>query len=225
MALPEDKQLIARLLNKDERAFTALVNHYHPQFLRVARAYVSSDAVAEEVVQESWLGVLKSLPRFEGRSSLKTWLFRILTNRAKTRGVREGRSVPFSSLGREGDSPLPPDSFDDKGQWAVSLQTWKGHLPDNLVEDKETREELEKAIAELPSNQRIVITLRDVQGCSSAEVCAVLEVSEANQRVLLHRARGRVRKSIHEYLQARLPSNTQNIRATTIADNASRSQP
>lgn len=214
MPLPPDHELVRRLLRKDEQAFNALVSHYHPQFLRLARAYVSSNALAEEVAQESWLGVLKGLSRFKGRSSLRTWLFRILTNRARTRGTVEGRSVPFSALGERDPTDTGPDPFNGRGQWAITLQGWKGHLPDRLAENAQTRHELEKAIASLPSSQRIVVTLRDVQGWSPEEVCDLLEVSEANHRVLLHRARSAIRAHIDDYMKAQIGNTAETSSAT-----------
>jgi RNA polymerase sigma-70 factor (ECF subfamily) len=160
--------------------------------------YVSSRAVAEEVVQEAWLGVLKGIGRFEGRSSLKTWLFRIVANTAKTRGVREARSIPFSSLGGDDEEPIDPDRFlgpDERfpGHWAVP--------PEGHVLAAEAMRVIEQAIERLPPAQRTVITLRDIQGLSSEEVRNALELSETNQRVLLHRARSKVRSALEEYMR------------------------
>jgi RNA polymerase sigma-70 factor (ECF subfamily) len=173
--------------------------------LRLARLYVSSGAVAEEVVQEAWLGVLKGIGRFEGRSSLRTWTFRILTNIAKTRGIREGRSVPFSSLATgPGDGPtVDPDRFlgDDTrfpGHWAAPPQRWEGA---DRVLARETLDVIEHVIAELPRAQAIVITMRDVESFDSQEVCNALEITETNQRVLLHRARSAVRRALEEYME------------------------
>jgi RNA polymerase sigma-70 factor (ECF subfamily) len=175
--------------------------------LRVAMMYVSSRAVAEEVVQEAWLGVLAGLERFEGRSSLKTWIFRILTNTAKTRGEREGRSVPFSSLAgdAEGEDPVvEADRFlgsDHRwsGHWASSPRSPRD-VPEERLLATEARDRIAAAIATLPPNQRAVITLRDVDGFTAEEAREILDVSEANQRVLLHRARAKVRQALEDYL-------------------------
>jgi len=200
-----DAELTAALRAGDERAFMRLVEQLGPPMLRVAMLFVSSRAVAEEVVQEAWLGVLTGIERFEGRSSLKTWIFRILTNTAKTRGQREGRSVPFSSLGDASDDEpsVDPDLFFSDGRWAghwmSAPQRWDAVPEHRLVAD-ETVDVVRRAIAGLPASQQTVISLRDVEGWGAEEVCDVLEISEANQRVLLHRARARVRKALDEYL-------------------------
>jgi RNA polymerase sigma-70 factor (ECF subfamily) len=203
----DDAQLIAELRRGNEMAFQMLVERYHMSLIRVARHYVSSHAVAEEVAQETWLGLLQGLQRFEGRSSLRTWLFHILTNRAKTRGQREGRSVPFSALEKitdEGPEPsVDPQRFRAaepwKDHWAIPPQSWD-HLPEERMLSQETRACIDAAIATLPPHQRLVLTLRDIEGLSSQEVCSILDVSEANQRVLLHRARSRVRAALERYL-------------------------
>jgi RNA polymerase sigma-70 factor (ECF subfamily) len=171
--------------------------------LRVATVYVRSRAIAEEVVQEAWLGVLKGLHAFEGRSSLKSWIFSILVNCAKTRGAREARSVPMSALEAEDDaSPaVSPDRFRDEadrwpGHWSQPPQPW----PDERVASNELVALVGEALATLPDAQRTVMTLRDVEGIDSSEVCALLGVSEVNQRVLLHRARSKVRAFVEDRL-------------------------
>jgi len=173
--------------------------------LRIAMLYVSSRAVAEEVVQETWLAVFTGLERFEGRSTLKTWLFRILTNKAKTRGQREGRTLPFSALAADGDEDqtavdvdrfLGPDSR-HAGAWGAPPRG----VPEERLFAAEARARIEAAIDALPENQRAVITLRDVEGLSAEEACNVLGVSETNQRVLLHRARSKVRAAFEQYLE------------------------
>lgn len=208
-ASADDLQLLERLRAGDERAFEALIGLYHSALLRLAMMYVPSRAVAEEVVQETWLGVLQGLARFEGRSSLKTWLFRILTNRAKTRGQRESRSVPFADLAAAeatGDEPavdadrfLPP-GHEDAGWWAIYPRAWSG-APEERLLALETREVIDRAIAALPPAQREVITLRDIEGWGSEEVCNILQISETNQRVLLHRARSKVRRALEQYME------------------------
>jgi RNA polymerase sigma-70 factor (ECF subfamily) len=182
------------------------MREYGAAMLRVAQMYVSSRAVAEEVVQEAWLGVLKGIGRFEGRSSLKTWLFRIVANTAKTRGMREARSIPFSALGDAGDeSPVDPDRFLGSGErfpghWAVPPESWAG-APEGRLLARETLEVIERTIEQLPPAQRAVITMRDVQGFTADEVRNALDLTETNQRVLLHRARSRVRNALEEYMR------------------------
>jgi RNA polymerase sigma-70 factor (ECF subfamily) len=201
---PEDALLVEGLRAGDEAAFAAVMRMYGRGMLRVAQMYVSSRAVAEDVVQEAWVGVLRGIGRFEGRSSLKTWLYRIVANTAKTRGVREARSVPFSSLGDGGDEDtVDPDRFLGSGErfpghWAVPPQAW---APEGRLLAEETLEVVERAIDKLPPAQRAVITMRDVQGFTSEEVCNALDLTETNQRVLLHRARAKVRSALEEYMR------------------------
>jgi RNA polymerase sigma-70 factor, ECF subfamily len=200
----EDARLVEALRAGDESAFMQLVQDWGPAMLRVARMYVSSRAVAEEVVQEAWVGVLNGIDRFEGRSSLKTWVFRILTNTAKTRAAREGRSVPFSALAPEGEDVVDPDRFlgDDSrfpGHWGAPPRRWEG--PEGQLLAGETLEVIEREIAALPAAQAAVITMRDVEGLDAEEVCNALEITETNQRVLLHRARSKVRRALEEYLR------------------------
>ncbi|MCY7301888.1 MAG: sigma-70 family RNA polymerase sigma factor [Thermoleophilia bacterium] len=203
---PGQAAIVEALKRGDERTFSGLVAEFSPSMLRVARTYVSSRAVAEEVVQEAWLGVISGIGRFEGRSALKTWIFRILANIAKTRGEREGRSVPFSSVGGregEGEAAVDPDRFLDAGRWAghwTSAPSRWPELPEEQLVGREKVGVVEAAIAALPEVQRTVITLRDVEGWSSEEVRNALDLSETNQRVLLHRARSKVRKSLEGYL-------------------------
>jgi RNA polymerase sigma-70 factor (ECF subfamily) len=207
-AFADDLALLAALRNGDESAFAGLLDRYGSTMLRMAMVYVRSRAVAEEVVQETWLGVLHGLNRFEGRSSLKTWIFRILTNRAKTRGERERRSVPFSSLEDADTDSFEPAVAADRflpaeherwpGHWATKPQSW-GNLEQRLLA-QETRAYIDTAIMALPANQRSVISLRDVEGLSADEVCALLDISESNQRVLLHRARSKIRAALEQYL-------------------------
>ena len=201
---PEDALLVEGLRAGDEAAFAAVMRMYGRGMLRVAEMYVSSRAVAEDVVQEAWVGVLRGIGRFEGRSSLKTWLYRIVANTAKTRGVRESRSVPFSSLGDGGDEgTVDADRFLGSGErfpghWAVPPQAW---APEGRLLADETLEVVERAIEKLPPAQRAVITMRDVQGFTSEEVCNALDLTETNQRVLLHRARAKVRSALEEYMR------------------------
>jgi len=189
----DESALVAQLRAGDERAFMKLVTEYTPGMRRLALTFVRSAGVADEVVQEAWLGVLNGIDRFEGRSSLRTWIYRIVANVARTRGVREARSTPFSSLEDEGGASVEPERFVADGHWAAPIEPWQSVL------DSEMRALVERAIEQLPEQQRQVIELRDVQGWSSLEVCSVLDLSETNQRVLLHRARTKVRMALEQY--------------------------
>ena len=204
---PDETALIARLRDGDEASFEVLVAEFYPSMLAVARGYVRSRAVAEEVVQEAWVGVLRGLERFEGRSTLRTWVLRIVANVARTRAVREARSLPFSSFAVEGDEPAvdparfrgPDDPF--PGHWRSFPTDWR-RLPEERLTSLETIELVKTAIEELPEAQRIVITMRDVAGLSSEEVCDSLDITAGNQRVLLHRARARVREALERHFDA-----------------------
>jgi RNA polymerase sigma-70 factor, ECF subfamily len=190
----DEAALVAALRAGDERTFIELVEEYSPGMRRLALTFVRSRAVADEVVQEAWLGVLRGIDRFEGRSSLKTWIYRIVANVARTRGAREARSTPFSAFeDPEGGASVDPDRFIPDGHWAQPIEPWQAVL------EAETREVIDRAIEQLPEQQRQVIELRDVQGWSSEEVRNVLELSETNQRVLLHRARTKVRMALEQY--------------------------
>ncbi len=201
-------QLIQALRAGDEAAFTTLVEGHYASMVRIAMIYVPTQQVAEEVVQETWIAVLKGLDNFEGRSSLKTWIFTILTNRAKTRAQREGRYVPLELPDEQDFEPaVTPDRFRpaDDPQWPhhwwpdQKPQTWD-NIPENHLLSSETHHYIMEAIEALPANQREVIRLRDVEGFSAAEVCNIMSLTETNQRVLLHRARSRVRKALESYL-------------------------
>jgi RNA polymerase sigma-70 factor, ECF subfamily len=202
----EEMRLVEGLRAGEESAFVELMRLYGASMLRIAQLYVRSRAVAEEVVQESWLAVFKGIGRFEGRSSLKTWLFRILTNTAKTRAVREGRSIPFSALGGdEEDGPsVDPDRFlgpEERfpGHWSAPPSSWAAEPEERLVAS-ETLDVIKAEIEKLPPAQALVITMRDVEGFSSEDVCNALDITETNQRVLLHRARSKVRRALEDYL-------------------------
>ena len=202
-----DAELIASLRAGDEAAFGQLVDRYQASLVRIARLYVSSQAVAEEVAQETWLGVLNGLDRFEERSSLKTWIFRILANIAKTRGTREGRTVPFSSVAADDDEPsvdpdrfIPADAERAPRHWAVPPALWSTE-PDERLLAGEVRELIFRTIDGLPPNQRAAIVLRDVEGWDSDDVRNELGVGETNQRVLLHRARSKVRQALEDYFR------------------------
>jgi RNA polymerase sigma-70 factor, ECF subfamily len=205
-AAPFEGELLERLRAGDEAAFMELVDRYGPLMLRIALSHVSSRAVAEEVVQEAWLGVLQGLDRFEGRSSLKTWIMRIVANRARTRGEREKRSVPMSTLAPDDDDPAvdparfrPLDDPHYPGGWSLPPQSW-ARLPEERLIAGETLQQVRTAIGRLPPRQQEVILLRDVEGWDADEVCEALELSMGNQRVLLHRARSKVRGELEHYL-------------------------
>ena len=199
-----DATLVARLRDGDERAFEAAVDSLSPAMLAVARGYVRTRSVAEEVVQEAWLGVIKGLDGFEARSTLRTWVLQIVANIARKRAVGEARSLPFSSLELGDDEPaVEPERFRGAGEpypggWRSFPTDWRT-LPQTRLLARETLDLVDRAIAELPEAQRIVITLRDVIGCAPAEVGEALTISEGNQRVLLHRARTRVRARLERY--------------------------
>jgi RNA polymerase sigma-70 factor (ECF subfamily) len=193
-----DEALLGRLADGDESAFLALVARYNGTLLRVARTYVPNDAVAQEVVQDTWIGVVRGVDRFEGRSSFKTWLFRILVNRARTTGVREHRHDTFDPTG----PAVSPDRFDATGAWSDPPTPWESDVDDRLVADT-WGPALRAALDALPERQRDVVLLRDVEGLSGDDVCDVLGISEGNQRVLLHRGRSRLRAVLESELAAR----------------------
>lgn len=197
----QDFALIEALRHGDETAFVEVVARYQASLLRVALIYVPTRALAEEAVQETWIGVLKGLRRFEGRSSLKTWLFSILMNQARTIAQREGRyeQVAFDEALEPEEAAVAPERFQNAGHWQDAPTSWDA-LPEAVLLSKETRRYLQKAIDGLPENQRLVITLRDVEMLTAEEVCNMLRVSETNQRVLLHRARSKVRRALEGYL-------------------------
>ena len=210
-AWPEESALLDALRRGDEDAFARLVGEHHASLRRVARLYVPNAAIADEVVQDTWLGVIRGIWAFEGRSSLKTWIFRILVNRARTRAVRESRTAPFTGTlstesGVDAESPVSPAhpfSADDSsapGHWARP-PLHQDSLPERSLLTKELGERLRTAIDALPSNLRLVLWLRDVDGWSSAEVCNALAIQETNQRVLLHRARSRARAALEPYVE------------------------
>jgi RNA polymerase sigma-70 factor (ECF subfamily) len=190
-----DAPLLGRLRGGDEEAFVTLVERYHSSMLRLAMSFVSSQAVAEEVVQDTWLAVLRGLDRFEERSSLRTWVFSILVNRARTTGVREARSVPVADAGPVVDA----SRFGPNGAWAVPPEPWAEEV-ENRIDAVKLSELVRGGLDGLPGRQREVVVLRDVEGMSSAEVCQVLAISEGNQRVLLHRGRSKLRQVLESEL-------------------------
>jgi RNA polymerase sigma-70 factor (ECF subfamily) len=206
----EESVLLDALRRGDEDAFARLVGEHHASLCRVARLYVANAAVADEVVQDTWLGVIRGIWAFEGRSSLKTWIFRILVNRARTRAVRESRDIRFigtlsTATGAASESSVSPEllPFSDSSDLGHGAQPSPdtGSSPEQSLLTKELREKLVAVIDTLPANLRIVLWLRDVEGWSSDEVCNALAIQETNQRVLLHRARSRVRAALEPYLE------------------------
>ena len=191
MGQDTDAELLGRLRAGDERAFVVLVQRHHDAMLRLACSFVPNTAVAEEVVQDTWLGVLRGIGGFEGRSSFRTWLFRILVNRARTAGVRERRTVAIGDTG----AAVAASRFDESGGWLSPPEHWIEAVEDRLEAGK-VADLIRTAVDDLPDRQRQVVTLRDIEGLTSDEVCGVLDISESNQRVLLHRARSRLRQAI-----------------------------
>lgn len=212
--LPPDEDLVLRLRQRDEAAFVLVVDAWSPGLLRLARMFVSTNDSAAEMVQETWLAVVRAIETFEGRSSLKTWVYRILVNAAKRRGQREGRSVPWSSVGDGSDVDGPtvdPARFRGPGEefaghWREFPAAWPSAEQETLA--GEVRAQLAEAVRQLPDRQRAVITLRDIEGYDAAEVCSMLEISAANQRVLLHRARAFLRARLETYFAVTAPSRT-----------------
>ena len=208
-ASAEDLALVARLRHGDEDAFVLLLDCHHGALLRLARVWVSNPAVAEEVVQETWLAVLRGVDGFAGRSSLKTWIVGILAHQAKRRAVREQRSLPFSALaparGDDNGPAVDPDRFvpagdTGAGRWAAAPQPWRD-VPETRLLAGEAQTRIVAAIDALPANYRTVILLRDVEGLSAEDACNILGITATNQRVLLHRARSRVRAALESYLR------------------------
>jgi RNA polymerase sigma-70 factor (ECF subfamily) len=204
-AAASDEQIVAALQAGDERTFHELFERSYPMMKRVARGYVASDAVAEEIVQDTWMAIVTGIDRFEGRAALGTWIFSILTNQAKTHSARERRALPFCSVApADAEEPtVDSDRFqkDDEawpGHWATPPRPWQ--KPERRLLSLEAREQLREALAQLPERQRLIVVLRDVEGLSADEVCDLLELSQQNQRVLLHRGRSRLRAFLEEYV-------------------------
>jgi RNA polymerase sigma-70 factor, ECF subfamily len=203
----KEKSLLARLRQGDEAAFTELVDSLHTKLVRFARGFVHDDATAQDVVQEAWLGALNGLATFEGRSSLSSWIFSITANKAKTRAVRDARTTPFSALAAQEASDseyaVSPDRFLDTsaewpGHWAQPPAAWD--RPEERLLQTEIAAELFRIVDGLPPAQRAVLLLRDVEGYGAGAVCNILDLSETNVRVLLHRARSKVRGALEAYL-------------------------
>ena len=205
----DDARVIQALKSGDEGTFCRMVESYHSGLLRLARTFVTSEAVAEEVVQDTWMAVLEGIHRFEGRSSFKTWVYRILTNRARTRAVREARYVSFASHGPgnhdDHEETVDPGAFHQTGKlagsWIAPPTSWDDFSPERLALSKESLEQTLDAVEKLPSLQKRALLLRDGEGLDAREVCQLLNLSDTNQRVLLHRARGKVRQALDAYIK------------------------
>jgi RNA polymerase sigma-70 factor, ECF subfamily len=202
--------LLARLRQGDERAFDELVTRHHSALIRMAMGYVANREVAEEVVQDTWMAVIEGLGRFEGRSSLRTWIFGIMIHKAKDRGVREKRHVTFSffeSVDDEGDEMIDPSRFHQSGEWAghwaFPPQPWDDQTPEKLLASQQGVTAMHRAIEALPRTLKDVLILRDVEGIEAKEVCDILKITETNLYVRLHRARERVRQAVETYLEGR----------------------
>jgi RNA polymerase sigma-70 factor (ECF subfamily) len=199
----DEDALLSRLRGGDRRAFAALVERHGGALLRFARIFAKAPSVAEDLVQETWLAALEGLAGFEGRSAIRTWLFRILANKARTWAARDRRCVSFSELAPPdagAKSAVEPERFDQEGAWNDPPGGWSEEDPERLAQGRETRAALAAAIAELPEAQRAVITLRDLEGLETDEICNLLSITVTNQRVLLHRARARVREALERHL-------------------------
>jgi len=199
--VPDDLAQAKLIASGDEAAFRALLEAVGPSLKRLTRTLVGNQAVAEEVLQETWAAIIDGVGSFEGRSSLKTWACRILVNTAKKRAAREARSVPMSALGEGDEATVDPARFSPEGFWvAPPTPLGEGQSPEGLAVHKEVRELIQRTLEELPEAQRLVVTLRDVEGLASEDVCNALDLTETNQRVLLHRGRARVRTALEQYL-------------------------
>jgi RNA polymerase sigma-70 factor (ECF subfamily) len=194
--------LVARLRSGDEDAFRELVSLYHGNMLGLARTYVRTKQSAEEIVQDTWIAVIEGIDRFEGRSSLKSWLYAILVNKARTRAVREGRTVSFSELSSDDpdDAAMDAERFRADGHWANPPAVWEELTPERFAAGRELLGHMRDALDRLPEAQRAVIILRDVEGCEAEEACNILGLSETNQRVLLHRGRAKLRDAMERLL-------------------------
>lgn len=206
-----EADLLARLRQGDEGSFDDVVTRHHSALIRTAMGYVANREVAEEVVQDTWMAVIDGLGRFEGRSSLRTWIFGIMIHKAKDRGVREKRHTTFSSFESadgEGDEAIDPSRFHQSGEWAghwaFPTQPWDDQTPEKILASQQAVTAMNRAIEALPRNLKDVLILRDVEGVEAKEVCDILKITETNLYVRLHRARERVRQAVETYLEGRL---------------------
>ncbi len=200
----EELCVVEALRRGDEAAFLSLIEQFHATMIRIARNYVANHDMAEEVVQETWIGVLHGLDSFESRSSLKTWIFHILINRAKSCAAKEARSVTFADIVnvQENELTVDPDCFQANGWWRLHPNRWDNWIEQDILW-QEGYSYIQRAMQRLPLNQRTVMNLRDIEGWTALEVCETLQLSEENQRVLLHRARAKVRRALEGYFDKR----------------------
>ena len=201
--LPGDDILIPKLLEKDEATYRDVVKAYHGMMVYVAKSIVG-DAIADEVAQESWVSVMKALPKFERRSTLKTWIMRIVSNTAKSRLRHESRTVNVDNFEGLSESVINPERFKEGGHWAAPLSIWQGDSPESLLASEQLQGVIDKALKDLGPLQRSVVSLRDIQGLDMDTICKILEVSESNARVLLHRARSQIREAIDQFQKAQV---------------------
>ena len=201
--LPGDDILIPKLLEKDEATYRDVVKAYHGMMVYVAKSIVG-DAIADEVAQESWVSVMKALPKFERRSTLKTWIMRIVSNTAKSRLRHESRTINVDNLEGLSESVINPERFKEGGHWAVPPSIWQGDSPESLLASEQMQGVIDKALKDLGPLQRSVVSLRDIQGLDMDTICKILEVSESNARVLLHRARSQIREAVDQFQKAQV---------------------
>ena len=200
-SLPSDDELIPKLLANDETAYKQVVSAHHGMMIYIARSIVG-DAIADEVAQEAWVAVIKALPKFERRSSLKTWIMRIVSNTAKSRLRHESRTVNMEDSVNDSGDMISPNHFDERGHWTSPPSVWHADTPDSLLSSAELQACIDLALKELPPIQRSVVSLRDIQGLDMESICKILDVSESNGRVLLHRARSQIREAIDKHQRA-----------------------
>ena len=206
----DEAALLERLRRGDEAAFRQLFRSHHASMLGFARTFLRDVNAAEEAVQDTWVAVMAGVAKFEGRSSLKSWIFAIIANKARTKARREGRMMPFSSFGSSDEPAVDPERFTPEGSWDSPPGLWSDISPERIVAGRELLVHVRAILETLPNSQRTVVTLRDIEGLDAPEVCALLEISEANQRILLHRGRSRIRQAIEDLLDGRVSSSRAN---------------
>ncbi len=200
----DDDGLLARLREGDEGAFRHLFRTHHASMVSFAHSFIRDRTAAEEAVQDTWIAVMAGISSFEGRSSLKSWIFAIVANKARTKAKRESRMVPFASFGSASEPALDADRFTPEGSWDSPPGLWSDITPERVVAGRELLSHVRAILETLPASQRTVVTLRDIEGLSAPETCEVLEISEANQRILLHRGRSRIRQAIEDLLEGKV---------------------
>lgn len=202
----DSEELLGQLKRGEEAAFRILVRRHHTSMVSFARSFLRDRSSAEEAVQDSWVAVVSGVERFEGRSSLKSWIFAIVANKARTKAKRDGRTIPFSDFGGADEPAVDADRFTAEGSWEHAPKSWSDLNPERIVAGRQLLTYVMAILETLPAAQRVVVSLRDVEGLSALDVCSVLEITEANQRILLHRGRSRVRQAIEDLLTGDGPS-------------------